>query len=98
MARVIELQKAATCSDCGASLAIGDRARFYGRNRIYGVDCHEVDWNAVRGEKSAGESRLLGAAVEVLYAVDTPGEPWLDALTALRDAVEVLLPVTAPRH
>jgi DnaJ-class molecular chaperone len=39
--RVIELRWPATCRDCGAALMAGDRARYYGRGRVYGLDCHE---------------------------------------------------------
>lgn len=41
MARVITLRFPATCADCGASLAVGDSARWYGRGKVYGVDCHD---------------------------------------------------------
>lgn len=41
MARVIVLKYAATCADCGASLAVGTEARFYGRGKVYGLTCHE---------------------------------------------------------
>jgi hypothetical protein len=30
-----------TCADCGAELPTGSKARYYGRGRLYGVDCHE---------------------------------------------------------
>ena len=30
-----------TCADCGAELPAGTKARYYGRGRLYGVDCHE---------------------------------------------------------
>ena len=29
------------CADCGAELPAGTKARYYGRGRLYGVDCHE---------------------------------------------------------
>ena len=30
-----------SCADCGAELPAGSKARYYGRGRLYGVDCHE---------------------------------------------------------
>jgi hypothetical protein len=54
MAATITLRFAATCRDCGAALAPGDRARFYGRGRVYGTACH-----ANSGENAA---RATGAA------------------------------------
>jgi DNA polymerase-3 subunit beta len=40
MVKVIDLQYPARCSDCGAELAVGTAARYYGRGRIYGLECH----------------------------------------------------------
>ncbi len=52
MKKVITLRYAAVCADCGAKLEKGDRARYYGRGRVYGVDCHE---SAPRGRYTEGE-------------------------------------------
>jgi hypothetical protein len=41
MAKTITLQYAAACRDCGAELQPGAKARWYGRGRVYGLDCHE---------------------------------------------------------
>ena len=41
MARTITLKYNATCRDCGTKLAAGERARYYGRGRVYGTECHE---------------------------------------------------------
>lgn len=38
--RRITLKFAGTCADCGAQLAVGETARWYGRGRIYGLSCH----------------------------------------------------------
>ena len=40
MARTITLKYEAQCADCGAPLIPGDRARYYGKGQVYGVDCH----------------------------------------------------------
>jgi len=41
MRRTITLKYPGTCKDCKASLPAGSRARWYGRGRVYGLDCHE---------------------------------------------------------
>ncbi len=41
MAKTITLRYPARCADCGAHLPKGSRARWYGRGRIYGIDCHD---------------------------------------------------------
>jgi len=30
-----------SCADCGSELPAGSKARYYGRGRLYGIDCHE---------------------------------------------------------
>ena len=39
--KTITLKYAGKCADCGAVLAVGTTARWYGRGRVYGLDCHE---------------------------------------------------------
>lgn len=46
--RIINLKYDATCADCGAPLIPGDRARYYGRGKVYGVDCHTKAESAER--------------------------------------------------
>jgi hypothetical protein len=41
MARRITLKYPATCKECGADLPAGIKARYYGKGRVYGIDCHE---------------------------------------------------------
>lgn len=45
--RIIRLQYKARCRACGTSLPEGARARYYGRGRVYGVDCHDKDDNPI---------------------------------------------------
>ncbi len=40
---LITLKYPARCKDCGAALAKGQRARYLGRDRIYGLTCHGRD-------------------------------------------------------
>ena len=53
MRRLITLKYEGTCADrdCRASLPISTKAAWYGRGRVYGVDCHEPReglWGGVR--------------------------------------------------
>ena len=47
MAKIITLKYAGKCADCGAELPAGSRARWYGRGKIYGLDCHQPDEGAI---------------------------------------------------
>ena len=38
--RIINLKYPATCADCGAALEVGAPARYYGRGKVYGTECH----------------------------------------------------------
>lgn len=40
MRRTVTLRYPATCAECGAELAKGDRARYYGPYKVYGIGCH----------------------------------------------------------
>jgi hypothetical protein len=40
---VINLKYASVCADCGSGLPAGTRAKYYGRGRIYGFECHRKD-------------------------------------------------------
>ena len=40
MAKTITLKFEGKCADCGATLPVGSTARWYGRGRVYGFDCH----------------------------------------------------------
>lgn len=44
MSRTIVTRYEGKCHDCGTILAVGVQARYYGRGRLYGVDCHENTW------------------------------------------------------
>ena len=43
MAKTITLKFPGVCADdqCGASLSVGDKGRWYGRGRVYGIGCHD---------------------------------------------------------
>ncbi len=61
MARTITLRYDATCLDCGTKLAAGERARYYGRGRVYGTECHEQPGSVPGVLSEAG--RVLGQGV-----------------------------------
>ena len=52
MRRTLTLRYPATCAECGAELAAGDRARYYGPYRVYGIDCHARTDPATRPSRS----------------------------------------------
>ncbi len=58
--KTITLKFAGKCRDCGAVLAVGSRARWYGRGRVYGMDCHED----TRGATKAPDPMEEGAQLE----------------------------------
>lgn len=39
--RFITLKFAGRCADCGATLVVGTKAKWYGRGRVYGLTCHD---------------------------------------------------------
>ena len=43
MAKTITLKFPGVCADDqgGASLSVGDKGRWYGRGRVYGIGCHD---------------------------------------------------------
>lgn len=55
----IRLKYAATCADCGAKLEAGALARYYGKGRVYGVECHAQRTATPRVDSTADEP--LGA-------------------------------------
>lgn len=77
MKRTIKLKYPAVCADCGEDLEPGDRARYYGPGRVYGVDCHErrrgPEVSAAR-ERRAFKLAARGAPEgQVLSALDPYG-------------------------
>jgi hypothetical protein len=52
MARIITLKRAASCADCGTTLPVGTRARWYRNGSVYGLDCHEATPRARRGSRA----------------------------------------------
>ena len=57
MKRTLTLRYPATCAECGAELAAGDRARYYGPYRVYGIGCHARTDPATRPRTSKVEQR-----------------------------------------
>ena len=57
MAKIITLKYAGRCTDCGASLPVGARAKWYGRGRVYGLDCHARDYGVY-----ASDGRKIGSS------------------------------------
>jgi hypothetical protein len=53
MAKTITLKFEGKCADpnCGAVLAVGTKAKWYGRGKVYGLDCHSSPWKGQRKRK-----------------------------------------------
>ena len=60
--RTITLKYAGTCRDCGASLAVGSKAVWYGRGKVYGIGCHESTSGPSRGETRSTYTRFSSGA------------------------------------
>lgn len=53
--KIITLKYDARCRQCGAGLRAGEKARWYGRGRVYGLRCHGRNGTAFsRGDRSPG--------------------------------------------
>ncbi len=64
-ARVIRLKFAGTCADCGAHLPVGAPARWYGRGKVYGTECHGEKPGTRRGGMTAYELGEAAARGEI---------------------------------
>ena len=53
----LRLRWAAKCRDCGADRPAGTLAKWYGRGRVYGIDCHD------RNGASTGRTGNVGEAL-----------------------------------
>lgn len=56
--KMIILKFDANCFDCGAFLPAGTKARWYGKGRVYGQDCHAP--SKTKGIQDAQRNELLG--------------------------------------
>jgi len=60
MAKTITLKFAGKCRDCDTVLAVGEKARWYGRGVVYGIGCHadnrlvEADNDGLRWDSRRG--------------------------------------------
>lgn len=51
MARIIQIRYAGRCADCGSVLEVGASARYYGRGKLYGTQCHTPDGERVDNDE-----------------------------------------------
>lgn len=72
MSRTIRLRYPASCRDCGADLPAGSRARYYGRGRVYGLECHDksdtaagslADWHDKQSTESHATTFSSGVTI-----------------------------------
>jgi hypothetical protein len=76
MARTITLKYDGTCRDCGAELLAGTLARYYGRGRVYGTECHEdtrPDPRRARPDPALDADRVIAAARESMFGLGSEG-------------------------
>ena len=85
--KVITLQRAAVCADCGADLPVGTKARYYSAERIY---CESHDEPAA-GEKAARPARPPGPKTSPLFQDDSPIETWIQFLEEVQAALTNLI-------
>ena len=79
MAKTITLKFAGKCADtqCGASLPVGSKGRWYGRGRIYGMDCHDkfdggIRWangRAIRAKGACEDAPACGCCGQFGFQV-----------------------------
>ena len=60
--KVITLKFEGRCADCGATLPVGPRAKWYGRGRVYGIGCHTKETSKAPSLRATGyrEGEPLG--------------------------------------
>lgn len=51
MKKVITLKYPAKCADCGSELPAGTKAKWYGKGRVYGLECHTKERELTHKEK-----------------------------------------------
>ena len=86
MAKTITLKFPGVCADdnCGASLNVGDKGRWYGRGRVYGIGCHDknvaVANEGIRWVKSRGGAVQANGMCEDAPACGCCGPEGLGAM------------------
>lgn len=58
---VIVVKFATSCADCGTPIMVGEKARYYGPGKSYGIGCHESKGRATvngRGFNKDGTERF----------------------------------------
>ena len=76
MPRIITLKYPANCQDCGTYLPPGTRAKWYGKGKVYGLDCHskKTAHDCLPGESFNYQDEPLGLTYSRLdkHGVYTP--------------------------
>jgi len=86
MAKTITLKFPGVCADdqCGVYLAVGDKGRWYGRGRVYGIGCHDknvaVANEGIRWVKSRGGAVQANGMCEDAPACGCCGPEGLGAM------------------
>lgn len=86
--KIITLQRPAECTDCGAHLPVGSRARYYSAERIY---CESHD-NEPAAREPAASRKPPASETESLFQDDRPdNEVWVTFLEEVQTALAYLI-------
>ena len=69
MVRTITLKYAGRCKDCGADLAVGEKAKWYGRGKVYGLDCHDKPEGMSSSTYFTIEPSVVGLGIDNEFTV-----------------------------
>jgi len=88
--KVITLQRPAVCTDCGAQLPAGAKARYYSADRIY---CESHDNESAAREPAARQSRPPAPDTRPLFFPDDSPDigAWIPFLEEVREAITNLI-------
>lgn len=70
MKKIMQAKFPGNCKDCGAPIEVGDDIRYYGRGKVYGVNCHDRDGNRLDGltdEDRAEQAERVAAEREASF-------------------------------
>lgn len=88
MASTITLNRPGVCKQCGTELAIGTKARYYGRAGMYGLDCHEDTRSAKANTTAVGEPVAEGQIDVMINMLKELGVYTAPSLRNCRTALE----------
>ena len=88
MASIITLNRPGVCKQCGAELAEGAKARYYGRAGMYGIGCHEDNRPAKANITAVAEPVVEGQIDAMINMLKELGVYTAPSLKKVREALE----------